>query len=694
MLSPKQAQALAPDLLKDDADDADLPEIIAGCRIVRRIGKGGMGVVYEAQQEHPKRTVAVKLLRQDLFSRTAARRFDLEADLLAHLNHPGIAHIHGTGTHEGTPYFIMEYIPGGRDLIDYAQHAGLSLREKLKLFASVCDAVHHGHQKGVIHRDLKPANILVDESGQPKIIDFGIARVTNADLAVTTMQTDARAIVGTLQYMSPEQADPPTLPPSAPGSAGGSTSDRAKPQAAGDIDIRSDVYSLGIILYELLTGQLPYNVTGSSLTQAAHTICETIPPRPRTIERSLKGDIETIVLKALEKDREHRYQSASDLAADVRRYVNRQPIEAKPPTLWTNAMRCVMRHPLLTTAAACVLMMVTTIAATMTIVWYTNSRPHHIELTADHREAWLRSYSGRILRTWGTPSPSGIMSAELVDDPHGTCRDGIALVTFPRCPGHRYSAHLCAFDAATHDDEPLWESRLEEADLPPQLIDSNHKAVEFTARLCQLFDIFPEIPGEEVLIVFQHGPGSDSVLRVVSMTGETLYQIAHPGNIIDAHWMPDSRLLVLYALNGEAFWSKRGFPDESSSLHPQVLFAIHPRIVLSPSPAAWLDPNNQESCADLVWYKCILPPAFANAWRSETGGDALTLPSPSYAWDRFFKLTLRPIGYWDAACSWVVTDEGIVVQDSRVQSNAYRMLDDPAIPPASLFRLDDLPPIQ
>ena len=295
-----------------------------------------MGVVYEAIQEHPRRTVALKIVKQGIASRSALRRFEYESQILARLRHPGIAQVYEAGMHDdgsgGVPFFAMEYIPAARDLIEYARSKDLSTRERLQLFEKVCDAVHHGHQKGIIHRDLKPANILVDTTGQPKIIDFGVARATDSDLAMPTLQTDVGQLIGTVQYMSPEQID-------------------ADPH---DIDTRSDVYALGVVLYKLLTDKLPYDVSGTVIYEATRMVREEQPEKLSTIDRHLRGDIETIVLHALEKDRDRRYQSAIELASDIRRYLDNRPIHARPPSLGYTFRTFVKRNKIGVGAVAAV----------------------------------------------------------------------------------------------------------------------------------------------------------------------------------------------------------------------------------------------------------------------------------------------------------------------------------------------------
>jgi len=323
-------------VLEGWTDEATSPvpriERIGNYRIVGVIGVGGMATVYEAIQEQPERRVALKVMRQGLAQTSAIHRFQYETEILARLQHPGIAQIFEVGTWSddhgvATPYFTMEYISDARTITEYASERSLSRVAQLQMFAGVCDAVQHGHQNGIIHRDLKPGNILVDSSGHPKVIDFGVARSVDPDQAWITKHADFQHLIGTLNYMSPEQC------------------------ASGvPIDIRSDVYSLGVVLYELVCGRLPHDFSSVPLPEALHIVRNQDPPRPSAIDPHLRGDIDAIVTMAIDKDPDRRYRSAVALGADICRHLNHQTVEARPPTLLYQCQLFARRNRALVTA--------------------------------------------------------------------------------------------------------------------------------------------------------------------------------------------------------------------------------------------------------------------------------------------------------------------------------------------------------
>jgi serine/threonine protein kinase/WD40 repeat protein len=314
-----------------------MPEHIGPYRIRRVIGQGGMGLAFEAEQEKPKRTVVVKIIRPGMLSDIAVRRFSREAQALGQLRHPSIAQIHEAGVartqHGPVPYIAMEYVEG-QPLSTLGD--GQSVDEKLELLARICDAMQYAHQKGIIHRDLKPANIFVtteyvsasaknESTGElrvwPKILDFGIARMEE-DSPDLTVQTQTGQLIGTLPYMSPEQVS-------------GNNA---------EIDTRSDVYAIGVILYEVLAGSHPVRVEGLSVPEAARRICDHVIHKLGKVNPSCRGDIETIVHKAIERDPARRYQSAGALGEDIRRYLRDEPISARPDSLLYQVGKLGKRH--------------------------------------------------------------------------------------------------------------------------------------------------------------------------------------------------------------------------------------------------------------------------------------------------------------------------------------------------------------
>src|SRR6266545_4454939 len=341
-LVPTQAEAARPTIKLDLADDADdaVGQTLGRYKLLERVGEGGCGVVYVAEQTEPvRRRVALKVIKLGMDTKQVVARFEAERQALAMMDHPNIAKVLDAGTTDvGRPYFVMELVRGIR-ITDYCDQANLCTKERLDLFIKVCQAIQHAHQKGIIHRDIKPSNILVtlhDGVPVPKVIDFGIAKATEGRLSDGTVCTQLQQFIGTPAYMSPEQAEMSGL----------------------DIDTRSDIYSLGVLLYELLTSKTPFDpkaLMESGVDAMRKTIREEEPPRPstklNTLQRDdltstarrrgadapklihlLQGDLDWIVMKALEKDRTRRFATANDLAADIQRHLNSEPVLARPPS--------------------------------------------------------------------------------------------------------------------------------------------------------------------------------------------------------------------------------------------------------------------------------------------------------------------------------------------------------------------------
>jgi len=333
-----------------------------------------MGVVYKAEQTTPvKREVALKIIKLGMDTRQVVARFEMERQALAVMDHPSIAKVFdGGATEAGRPYFVMELVRG-IPITDYCDKHRLTTRERLELFIPICQAVQHAHQKGVIHRDLKPSNVLVtvqEDKALPKIIDFGIAKAVGHGLGEWTLFTEQGQLLGTPEYMSPEQAEMSGL----------------------DVDTRSDIYSLGIMLYELLAGVLPFDaqdLRSGGIDKIQRTIRETDPPRassrlggsdaattsiaerrktdPASLFRELKGDLDWIILKAMDKDRTRRYESANGLTMDIQRYLKNEPISARPPSAGYRMKKFLGRHKMGAAAAAFVAAALVVGAAGLTI---------------------------------------------------------------------------------------------------------------------------------------------------------------------------------------------------------------------------------------------------------------------------------------------------------------------------------------
>jgi len=351
------------------------PEEIGPYRVLEVLGQGGVGTVFLVQQREPiRRKAALKLIKLGMDTREVLVRFQQERQMLASMSHPNIAKVFDAGqTETGRPYFVMEYVPG-EPITDYCDHNRLSLTDRLRLFVTVCRAIQHAHQKGILHRDIKPSNVIVsqqDGGHVPMVIDFGLAKVLRTEPASANLLTRQGQFLGTPRYMSPEQIE----------------------LSSDEVDTRSDVYSLGVVLFELIVGEPPHErtITDGGIARLLSSIKEEESTRPSTrlsfltrqakdiaerrrtdraaLLNQVRGDLDWIVVKALERERERRYTSAAELAADVERYLNREPIAARPPSAAYRAERFVRRNPLAVGAILAVALALV-LGSVLSTFWY------------------------------------------------------------------------------------------------------------------------------------------------------------------------------------------------------------------------------------------------------------------------------------------------------------------------------------
>jgi serine/threonine protein kinase/tetratricopeptide (TPR) repeat protein len=462
-------------------------------KLLEKIGEGGCGVVYVADQEEPvRRRVALKVIKLGMDTRAVVARFEAERQALAMMDHPNIARMLDAGTTDaGRPFFVMELVRGIK-MTDYCDQARLDIRQRLDLFVEVCHAVQHAHQKGIIHRDLKPSNILVtlhDGVPVPKVIDFGIAKATQGDLTDKTVYTQFQQFIGTPAYMSPEQAEMSGL----------------------DIDTRTDIYSLGVLLYELLTSQTPFDsgeLMRAGLDEMRRTIREREPARPSTrfstmvmdeamrvakhhsatpdkLTTLIRGDLDWIVMKAMEKDRTRRYETANDFAHDIQHYLTNEPVTARPPSSAYRFQKLVRRNKTVFAALGAVAAALI-IGLALSLYLFAREREAHRRVAASEKEqARLR-----LLAEAGLKAEARLREQAEIGKKYSDVglllsqrRFADAETAVNELPLHPAGASIFSVLGMVHGAREEWPQALTNFSKVIQFVPSDHSAYHYVAAL-------------------------------------------------------------------------------------------------------------------------------------------------------------------------------------------------------------------
>jgi len=563
-----------PEAPTDDAEDRPFPSI-EGYIFDCRLGGGGGGEVYRAVRIGSDRPLAIKILNQRIGETPEARRAWRELDVLEQLRLPCLPRLIDHGITDGRMFLVMEFIDG-HPLTEHCRISDLDRPARVELLAKVADAVQSLHERGVMHRDIKPSNVIIDPNGQAVLIDLGIAALLSRSAAETL--TKDGAPIGSPAYMAPEQA-------------------RGEKDA---ISTRSDVYGLGATAYVILTGHTPHDMD-ATLHEAIRRVALDEPRLPRDLDPSLPKPLAAVLAKAAARNPARRYTSPAEFARDLRRWLNREPVEANGVSVPQRFGKLVATHPIISTSVACALILTISLLATAWIVQWLALQPSRIVISDDRLEARLLSRNGHVLHAWTGPFPNYTRAlADLVEV------DGKkwAIVGFPeRAP--MWSGRLCAFDLTRSVKQPAWSRRIEPELAPQDLPDREINARLFSLCGGCILDCLPHRDGQEIVTTFKHGPHSQCILRVYSMRGDLLFQACQDGGLNLCHWMAGPEILVLSGLD-ERRWKRDDHP-ELDAAYMRIVMGL--RLQVGLIDRGWLNRAPGGDASPLIaWYSAFLSP--------------------------------------------------------------------------------------
>lgn len=645
-----------------DAERGTLPSI-EGYVLDGRLGGGGGGEVYRAVRIGSDRPLAIKILNQRIGETPEARRAWRELDVLEQLRLSCLPRLIDHGITDGRMFLVMEFIDG-HPLTEHCRISDLDRTARVELLANVADAVQSLHEHGVMHRDIKPSNVIIDPNGQPVLIDLGIAALLSRSAAETL--TKDGAPIGSPAYMAPEQA-------------------RGEKDA---ISTRSDVYGLGATAYVILTGHTPHDMD-ATLHEAIRRVAFDEPRLPREIDPSLPKPLAAVLAKAAAQDPRRRYTSPAEFARDLRRWLNREPVEAGGISLPQRVGRLVARHPTITTAVMCFSIALLTLAATVIAVDYLNARPYEVQIDPDDQSwARLKSIDGAILHEWPGGGKTGVVFGQLIEDPLFLDVERAVLIGINHSDAPaNLNGQLMMFDA-DDPDHLLWESGTGPPKIDMPEPNSVIRGERFGIGGVVIADVFPdrESTGEEIIAVHNHILDSASLIRISRMDGEILYEVWHDGVVRSLLWLPEEGLLVAAGVNSEATWSERGHPEWEGAGGAEVVLAVRPQYGRRHSE--WIHTPGGRGTYEPEWYRCVMPIPLLKRFRL-AGRDGLEMADQRIQRDWVFRVNYRADGQMALSLSLQLDAAGELV--GRECAGSYG--GDPSLPDPESFHLADLPPI-